>query len=126
MFAFAYAASTCPLSKVTPESVFASKVMFYMGNVILIAACAGVLIFAFSFLPKIVRTCSISKLLKARKIIILYGDKHVYTEGAKYVLQVSMAGWNFFGEEKNSRRLTNNMQVMKAIDSIIDNANRPV
>jgi hypothetical protein len=45
---------------------------------------------------------------------------YIYVKNTRYAAQVSMAGWNFINEEKNSRRLLNNMQVMKAIDSIID------
>lgn len=146
--------STCPLSRVTPESKLASKLMFFMGNLIMLAICAGILIFAFSFLPKRVISCPVLKLAKAEKIIIMYGDKeivipggsdelkvilanlmderkeadiqiasmkmYIYVKSTRYATQVSMAGWNFINEEKNSRRLLNNMQVMKAIDSFID------
>lgn len=148
------AVSTCPLNKITPDSIFASKLMFYMGNFVMLAICAGVVIFAWSFLPKRIRTCPVSELAKAKKIVVLYGDKqivilggsdefkiiianlmderkeadiqiasmkmYVYVKNTRYAAQVSMAGWNFINEEKNSRRLLNNMQVMKAIDSLID------
>ena len=31
-----------------------------------------------------------------------------------------MAGWNFLGEERNSRRLLNNIQVMDTITSLLE------
>jgi hypothetical protein len=157
MINFLYSAvSTCPLNRITPDSIFASRLMFYMGNVMMLAICAGILIFAFSFLPKRVKSCPVSKLANANKIILMYGDKeivipggseelrviianlmderkeadiqiasmkmYIYVKSTRYATQISMAGWNFINEEKNSRRLLNNMQVMKAIDSFIDRA----
>ena len=155
MINFLYSAvSTCPLNRITPDSIFASKLMFYMGNFMMLAICAGIVIFAVSFLPKRIRTCPVSKLAKAKKIVIMYGDKeivipggseelkvitsnlmdegkeadiqiasmkmYIYVKNTRYAAQISMAGWNFLNEEKNSSRLLNNMQVMKAIDSLID------
>jgi hypothetical protein len=148
------AVSTCPLNRITPDSIFASKLMFYMGNLMMLAICAGIVIFALSFLPKRIRACPVSTLAKAEKIIVMYGDKeivipggseelkvilanlmderkeadiqiasmkmYIYVKSTRYATQVSMAGWNFLNEVKNSRRLLNNMQVMKAIDSFID------
>ncbi|MFA4932911.1 MAG: hypothetical protein WC574_00530 [Candidatus Omnitrophota bacterium] len=49
---------------------------------------------------------------------------HVYVKNVKYALQISLSGWNFLGEEKNSRRLLNNMQPMYAIDSLLDQSAR--
>ena len=45
---------------------------------------------------------------------------NVYVNNTKYTLQVSMAGWNFLGEERNSRRLLNNIQIMDAISSLLE------
>jgi hypothetical protein len=155
MINFLYSAvSTCPLNRITPDSIFASKLMFYMGNFMMLAICAGIVIFAVSFLPKRIITCPVSTLAKAKKIVVMYGDKelaipggseefnaivsnltderkeadiqiasmkmYIYVKNTRYAAQVSMAGWNFINEEKNSRRLLNNMQVMKAIDLLID------
>jgi len=153
------AASTCPLNRVTPDSIFVSKMMFYMGNLMVLAICAGVVIFAWSFLPKRIRVCPVSKLAKAKKIVVMYGDKeivipggseefnviisnlmderkeadiqiasmkmYIYLNTTRYAAQISMAGWNFLNEEKNSRKLLNNMQTMKAIDSAIDRSAGP-
>ena len=44
----------------------------------------------------------------------------VFVNITKYRLQVSMAGWNFFGEERNSRRLLNNIQIMDIIGSLLE------
>jgi hypothetical protein len=155
MINFLYSAvTTCPLNRITPDSIFASKLMFYMGNFMMLAICAGIVIFTVSFLPKRIRACPVSTLSKAEKILVMYGDKeivipggseelkvilanlmderkeadiqiasmkmYIYVKNTRYATQISMAGWNFINEEKNSRRLLNNMQVMKAIDSFID------
>jgi hypothetical protein len=155
-----YCQSTCPLSKVTPDSKFASALMFYMGNFMLLAICAGIVIVGVLFLPKRIKTCPVSKLAKGQKIVIFYADKrivisggseqfnsiisnlsderkqadteiasmkmYIYVHNTRYTIRVSMAGWNFLNEEKNSRRLLNNMQVMKTIDSLIDKIAAPV
>jgi hypothetical protein len=155
-----YCQSTCPLNKITPDSIFASRLMFYMGNFMLLAICAAIIIAGFLFLPKRIRTCPVSKLAKGKKLEILSGDKrlpvsgdsnefnsivsnltderkqadpqvstmrmYIYVSNTRYTVEVSMAGWNFLNEEKNSRRLINNMQVMKTVDSLIDNAPAPV
>jgi hypothetical protein len=152
-----YAAeSTSTVDKISPESVFASNMMFYMGIAIILAIFVGFVIFAFSLLPKRIKTCSASTLTKAKKIIIPLKDNnivvqrgskefndiisnfvderkqsepevtstmmHIYIKNTKYILQISMSGWNFLGEERNSRRLLNNMQPMHAIGSLLDKA----
>ena len=125
-----------------------------MGNFVMLAMCAGIVYLALLFLPKRVRTCPVSTLAKAKKLVLLYRDKniviprntdefngiisnfmddrkeadiqiasmkmYIYVKKTRYAAQVSMAGWNFLNEEKNSRRLLNNMQVMKVIDLLID------
>jgi hypothetical protein len=151
--ATAYGQSTCPLAKVTADSRFASQLMFYMGNFMLLAIVAGIIIAGFLFLPKRVRTCPVSKLAKGVRLVLLYGGKkitvpgdseqftniisnltderkqpdaqlagitmYVYAQATRYTVQVSMAGWNFLNEERNSRRALNTMHVMKTVDSII-------
>ncbi|MFA5099602.1 MAG: hypothetical protein WC547_01800 [Candidatus Omnitrophota bacterium] len=156
----AYCQAVCPLNKITPDSKFASALMFYMGNFMILAICAGIIIVGVLFLPKRIRTCPVSKLAKGKKIVLLYGDKkiviprdseefngiisnlsderkqsdvqiasmkmYIYVNSTRYTIQVSMAGWNFLNEERNSRRLVNNLQVMKTIDSLIDKTASPV
>jgi hypothetical protein len=146
--------TTCPLSKVTPESIFVSKLLFYSGIAILVAICVAFLIFIYLIFPKKIKTCPASTLAKAKKIVIpnridnvviKQGSKefndiisnfddrrqssdpqvasitlHVFVNITKYTLQVSMAGWNFLGEERNSRRLLNNIQVMDTIASLLE------
>lgn len=146
--------TTCPFSKVTPESIFVSKLLFYSGIAILVAICVAFVIFIYLLLPKKTRTCPASTLAKAKKIVIPnrtnnivikrgskefagiisnFDDKRqssdpqvasitidVFVNITKYRLQVSMAGWNFFGEERNSRRLLNNIQIMDIIGSLLE------
>jgi hypothetical protein len=145
---------TCPLDKITPESIFVSNLLFYSGIGILVAICVGVLIFIYLLLPKRIKTCPVSTLAKAKKIVIPnrinnivvkkdskefsdiisnFDDRrqqsdpqvasitiNVYVNNTKYTLQVSMAGWNFIGEERNSRRLLNNIQIMDALSSLLE------
>jgi len=145
---------TCPLGRITPESIFVSNLLFYSGIAILVAICVGGLIFIYLLLPKRIKTCPTSTLAKAKKIVIPNRINHivvkkdskefsdiisnfedrrqqsdpqvasatinVYVNNTKYTLQVSMAGWNFLGEERNSRRLLNNIQIMDAISSLLE------
>jgi len=144
---------TCPLARTTPESRFASQLMFFMGNFIIVVICAGISAFALSLLPRRARSCPVSKLAGAVKVHLLYGDRkivvrpgssefnviianlsderqqpdfqtasvtlYIYVRGNRYIVQISMAGWNFLHEERNSRRLINAMDAAKALDSLI-------
>lgn len=146
--------TTCPLSKVTSESIFVSKLLFYSGIAILVAICVAFLIFIYLLFPKKIKTCPVSTLAKAGKvvipnrinnIVIKQGSKefndiisnfddrrqssdpqvasitlNVFVNNKKYKLQVSMAGWNFLGEERNSRRLLDNIKVMDTISSLLE------
>jgi hypothetical protein len=44
---------------------------------------------------------------------------HLYVGIVKYVLQISLSGWNFLGENKNSRKLFNYMGSTAAINAIV-------
>ena len=148
------ASSAAAHHKMTPDSIFASNLMFYFGAGLMIVICGGLLIFAYSLLPKRIKTCTVSIFAKARKIIIpnrksdivikpdakefsdiisnLLDQRQlpdaqipsvniiIYANNTKYLLQISMSGWNFLGEEKNCRRLLNNIQAMNAISLLLD------
>lgn len=45
---------------------------------------------------------------------------HIIIKNTRYVIEVSTLGWNFAGEEKNSRRLRNGMELMVRLKSVIE------
>jgi hypothetical protein len=47
----------------------------------------------------------------------------IHADGV-YTIEVSMAGWNFAGEERNSRRLANNMQLMAAVETLLSDQSK--